>query len=81
MDAVLPWLTGPNRTTTAILLSNLLFTASHLHLSIPFAVAAFMPGLLWGAIYARQGTLVGASVSHALVAFVAFFVLKLEQLL
>jgi CRP-like cAMP-binding protein len=75
------FLTGPNRVWLAILTSNVVFTACHLHLSVGFAVLAFFPGLVWGALYARQGSLVGVSFSHILVGVWALFVLGIEAVL
>lgn len=55
------------RHCTAILVSNALFAVTHLHLSIRYGFAAFLGGLLWGVLYARQGSLVGPVVSHVLI--------------
>ncbi len=51
----------------SIVLSNLLFAAFHAHLSPIFALFAFVFGIFWGWIYARQGSLIGSCVSHALI--------------
>ncbi|CAO3403222.1 cyclic nucleotide-binding domain-containing protein [Azospirillum palustre] len=61
------FLTSKYKTLEAILLSNMLFSATHLHVSILLALAVFPFGLYWGWIFARQGSLVGSSVSHALL--------------
>ena len=68
------FLTHKNKTWEAIFLSNLLFSVTHLHISIHLALLVFPLGLYWGWIYARQGSLVGSSVSHAIVGGVALFV-------
>jgi len=60
-------LTGPHKTLWSIILSSLLFSAFHAFVSAEFALAAFISGLFWGWLYARQGSLVGCSVSHALI--------------
>lgn len=60
-------LSSPHRVFWSIILSNLCFAALHAFLSPIFAAAAFVGGLLWGWLYARQGSLVGCSVSHALI--------------
>ncbi len=65
----------------SIVVSNALFAAFHLHLSIAFALGAFLPGLFWGALYARQRTLVGVSLSHCLVGVWALYVLGLGEVL
>ena len=68
------FLSGPHATRWAILLSTLMFTQIHLHLTPAYAVSAFFPSRFWGAIYARHRTLLGVSVSHVLIGvYVAFF--------
>ncbi|WP_244433580.1 cyclic nucleotide-binding domain-containing protein [Azospirillum sp. B506] len=61
------FLTSKHKTLEAIVLSNMLFSATHLHVSIILALAVFPFGLYWGWIFARQGSLVGSSVSHAIL--------------
>jgi membrane protease YdiL (CAAX protease family) len=65
-------------TARAIVISNALFSSAHLHLSVSFALFAFFPGLLWGALFARQGNIVGVAASHILCGWFAFFVLGFE---
>lgn len=72
------FLAGPGATGRAIVISNALFASSHLHLSLGFAIFAFFPGLLWGALYARQQDLVGVSLSHILFGWFVFLVLGVE---
>ena len=68
------FLSGPRSGLWAVLLSTLMFTQIHLHLTPGYAVAVFFPSLFWGALYARHRTLVGVSVSHILIGvYVAFF--------
>ena len=68
------FLAGKHNTLWAILLSTLMFSQIHLHLNPGYAIAAFFPSLFWGAMYARQRSLLGATVSHILIGvFVAFF--------
>ncbi len=68
------FLAGPRATSWAILLSTLMFTQIHLHLTPAYAISAFFPSLFWGALYARHRTLLGVSVSHVLIGvYVAFF--------
>jgi CRP/FNR family transcriptional regulator, cyclic AMP receptor protein len=69
---------GPSATVRAIVISNALFASSHLHLALGFAIFTFVPGLLWGVLYARQGSLVGVSVSHILCGWFVFLVLGFE---
>lgn len=62
----------------AIVISNAMFASAHLHLSLSFAIFAFVPGLLWGTLFARQRSLVGVGVSHVLSGWFAFLVLGFE---
>jgi CRP-like cAMP-binding protein len=55
----------------SILISNFLFAAFHTHISPFYAIASFIGGCLWGAIYARQKSLIGPIVSHILVGLVS----------
>ena len=58
---------GPNKNFLAIVLSNLLFSVTHLHLSLSFAIFVFFAGCAWGWLYSRHHTIVGISVSHMLL--------------
>ena len=60
------------------MISNALFASAHLHLSLSFAILAFFPGLIWGALFARQQSLLGVCVSHLLCGWFAFLVLGFE---
>ena len=74
------FLTGRWRTWQAIFGANVIFSAAHLHISPGLAGTAFVAGLFWGWLYARQGSLVGVSVSHVLLGFWAFEVVDLGVL-
>jgi len=74
------FLTGRWRTWLAIVGANVIFSAAHLYVSPGLAVIAFIAGLFWGWLYARQGSLVGVSVSHVLLGFWAFEVVDLGVL-
>lgn len=74
------FLTGRWRTPLAIVGANVIFSAAHLYVSPGLAVIAFVAGLFWGWLYARQGSLVGVSLSHMLLGFWAFEVLDLGVL-
>jgi len=63
------------RQWVSIIVTNLFFATAHSHLSFRFVTMVFVPGLLWGWIYGRQGTLVGATVSHVLLGSWLLFVL------
>jgi CRP-like cAMP-binding protein/membrane protease YdiL (CAAX protease family) len=62
----------------AILASNLVFSAAHAHISVAFALAAFLPGLLWGWIFAKTNSLLAATVSHLIVGSAALFCFGIE---
>lgn len=67
-------LVGPHKTLWAIILSNILFSVTHLHLSITIGLATIIPGLFWGWLYSRQGSLVGVIISHLIVGIWALFI-------
>ena len=71
-------LSGRWSTIVSIVASNAMFACAHLHLSVGFAIVAFFPGLLWGALFHRQRHIVGVSVSHVLCGWFAFFVVGFE---
>ncbi len=62
----------------SILASNLVFAAAHAHISLAFAIAAFLPGMLWGWIFARTNSLLAATASHLLVGGAGMFLLGIE---
>jgi CRP-like cAMP-binding protein len=65
----------------AIILANLLFSATHMHTSFGFAMLAFFPGLFWGWLFARQQSLIGVSISHIIIGFWAVYVVSFIHLL
>lgn len=71
------FLVGPRAGLWAVLLSNGVFGFCHLHISAGFGLVAAVPGLYWGWMYDRQRSLLGASLSHALVGAWALFALDL----
>ena len=71
-------LVGPSVNLRSVVISNALFASGHLHLSLSFAILSFFPGLIWGALFARQQSLLGACVSHLLSGWFAFLVLGFE---
>jgi len=68
-----------NRRLWAILISNLLFAGAHLHISCEFALAAFIPGIFWGWIFARTNSLVAAATSHFLIGGAGIFLFGIEE--
>ncbi len=65
----------------SILVSNLVFAAGHAHISVFFALASFLPGLLWGWIFARTNSLLAATFSHLLVGGMTIFVFGIEGII
>jgi CRP-like cAMP-binding protein/membrane protease YdiL (CAAX protease family) len=65
----------------AILISNLLFAASHSFIGFWFCVAAFVPGLFWGWMFAKQRSLVGVIVSHIAIGVWAIFVVGVQAII
>lgn len=65
----------------AILLSNALFAASHLHISLTFAVVTFFTGCLWGIQYVYQKSIIGVWISHAIVGLFGLRILGLVAMI
>jgi membrane protease YdiL (CAAX protease family) len=75
------FLTGRHVIWKSILISNLLFSTLHLHLSVSFALMAFLPGLFWGWLYSRHRTLIGVTISHILIGAWIFYFLGVHGIL
>lgn len=71
-------LTGRYKMIQAIVLSNLLFGIVHFHLSMSLGAAVGATGLIWGWMYARQGTLIGVTISHLIAGAWALFIVGFE---
>jgi membrane protease YdiL (CAAX protease family) len=69
------FLVGEGRVWRAVVVSALIFAVNHLHLSLTFALAAFVPGLFWGWLFARRRNLLGPTISHIVVGSYVFFIL------
>jgi len=65
----------------AIVISNLVFASGHCFLGLWFAVAAFVPGLFWGWMFAKQRSLIGVVISHAVVGLWAIFALGVHAII
>lgn len=59
----------------AIVMSNLLFASGQGFHGLGFSVASFAVGLFWGWLFARQGSLIGVTVSHIVVGWGGLFAL------
>lgn len=68
-------MTHRHRIRDAIFLSNLTFSVTHIHISMTLALAVFPLGIFWGWMFARQRSMVGSSVSHALIGTFAMSIL------
>lgn len=66
------------RRSWSILVSNLVFAAAHAHISIEFALIAFIPGVFWGWIFTRTNSLLAASISHFIIGGSGLFLLNIE---
>ncbi len=72
---------GENVTLRAVIISNALFSATHVHLLGGLLGAiVFVPGLFWGWLYSRHENLIGVSISHILIGWTGLFFLDLESL-
>lgn len=70
-------LTGKYKQFWAIILSNLLFSVMHTHVSLGFGLVVYIPGLFWGWLYSRHHTLVGVTLSHWILGAWAVFIVGL----
>ncbi|MBX2805504.1 MAG: cyclic nucleotide-binding domain-containing protein [Hyphomicrobiales bacterium] len=77
------FLQGPEwrRRIWSIFVSNLVFAAAHAHISVEFALIAFIPGIFWGWIFARTNSLLAAAVSHFMVGGATLFLMNFEAFL
>ena len=65
----------------SIVIANLLYASAHGYIGFWFSAVAFVPGLFWGWLFARQGSLIGVSVSHIAVGWWALFALGLHAVI
>ncbi len=68
-----------NRRALSIVVSNLVFSAAHAHISFQFAIAAFVPGIFWGWIFARTNSLLAVSLSHFIIGGAGIFLFGIEE--
>lgn len=61
------FLMGKRKTFFSIVLSNLLFSVVHLQISLKIAIIVFFIGCFWGWLYSKEKTIIGVSLSHAIV--------------
>ena len=73
-------LDGRRKIVRSIFLASLIFAAFHAHLSTVFILVAFASGYYWGILFARQRSLIGVSVSHALIGAYCLGILRLATI-
>ncbi|MFY7697260.1 MAG: cyclic nucleotide-binding domain-containing protein [Legionella sp.] len=66
------------RKWNAILLSNIIFSSAHSHLSFTFAMVTFIPGLFWGWLFHKQRSFIGVSVSHVILGVWVIFIVGVK---
>lgn len=74
-------LTGSHSVLKSIVLSNIIFSTIHYYLSVKYGLMVFLPGLLWGYLYAKQKTIVGSTISHMLIGVFAIYFLGVDDLI
>ncbi len=72
---------GPSRVLMAILISNLLFQMLHTTKEFWVAVVTLFEGFFWGYIFEKQKTIVGVSVSHAIMGTWGYFIVDFNTVL
>ena len=63
---------------TSILISNLLFSVFHIHISMMFGILSFIPSLMWGFLYYRSRTLIGVTLAHIICGVYTLFILGIN---
>jgi len=69
------FLVGKHRNLIAILLTTLVFSTTHMAFPFHVVMLSFFAGLFWGWLFYRQKTLIGVSVSHAMIGVWFFWLL------
>lgn len=71
------FLVGKHKGFWSVILSNLLFSVTHTHLSLIASLIVMIPGLIWGWLYLRTRTLIGVTYSHILIGIWSLFIVGL----
>lgn len=61
------FLSGKHKVWTAILISNLIFSAAHVFLSEEIAIGVFIMGIYFGWLYSRTYNLIGVNIAHCII--------------
>jgi CRP-like cAMP-binding protein len=75
-SSLMMFLRPRHRVPMSIFMSTLLFSSTHLHTSVIFAILVFPMGLFWGWLYSRHPTLVGVVFSHLLIGIWTIFIVS-----
>lgn len=68
------FLTGKHKKWISIFVATILFSATHLHVSLTLALLVFPLGIFWGWLFSRHNSLVGVSVSHVALGLFGLFI-------
>ncbi len=74
------FLVGRRRVLVSILISNGVFFVTHLKTSLILAIVSGICGLGWGWLYHRHKSLIGVSLSHALIGIWGFVIVGLPDI-
>ncbi len=69
------FLNNKHRHLIAIIVTNMVFSTVHLMYSISIVELSFIGGLFWGWLFYRQKTILGVSISHAMIGVWIFWFL------
>lgn len=58
-----------------IIVSSILFMATHAHLGALFSALVFLPGVFWAWLFTKQNSIVGPAFSHCIIGVFAIFIL------
>lgn len=75
------FLIGKHRILLAIVIANLIYSMTHLHLSTVAAIVVSLYGFLFGWLYSRHHNLIGVSLSHLMVGGWSFFIVGVDKVL
>ena len=73
-------LISKHKNLIAVLIANIMFSMTHIHISTVIALVVFIPGLFWGWLYYRQKTLIGVCISHIIIGLFAIRVVGFPYL-
>ena len=73
-------LISKHKNLIAVLIANIMFSMTHLHISTVIALVVFIPGLFWGWLYYRHKTLIGVCISHIIIGLFAIRVVGFPDL-